>query len=66
MDICAVMAILQIADQIQFKERASILKPMKKILNADLCKYVWLIFFCLITINKLLLGPFQTEIRHLK
>lgn len=35
---CAVMAILQIADQIQFKERASILKPMKKILNADLCK----------------------------
>ena len=38
MDICAVMATLQIADQIQFKERASILKPMKKILNADLCK----------------------------
>ena len=29
---------LQIADQIQFEERASILKPMKKILNADLCK----------------------------
>lgn len=38
MEICAVMAILQIADQIQFKERASVLKPMKKILNADLCK----------------------------
>ena len=38
MDICAVMAILQIADQIQFKERASILKPIKKILKADLCK----------------------------